>query len=173
MDISGKDGLSSGHTDDERLPATEQQGKHSLYRLVEGLRLQKLYPEAKLIFSGYEYRGQRPNSEVSKEAAIILGANPENIILLNGAKDTIEESIAIKKVVRDEPILLVTSASHMKRSMLIFKKLNLNAIAAPTNYLSHEEKSLKEYFSGKNIRKIEIAIHEYLGLIWYKIKGYI
>ena len=83
------------------------------------------------------------------------------------------EALPIKKLLGDKKFIIVTSASHMKRSMLIFKKLNLNAIAAPTNYLSHEEKSLKEYFSGKNIRKIEIAIHEYLGLIWYKIKGYI
>ena len=54
----------------------------------------------------------------------------------------------------------------MKRSVLLFEKEGLNVIASPTNHLAYEDDSYSAYFSGKNIRNSETAIHEYLGLAY-------
>jgi hypothetical protein len=57
--------------------------------------------------------------------------------------------------------------------MCIFTEvLEKQPIAAPTNYFGNNKNNgdLGYYMprSG-NIKKMEVVIHEYLGLIWYKI----
>lgn len=166
--------LGNGHTSNESLSITSQVNPTAINRLVEGIKhYNALNSNVKFVVSGYGGYDKNSHAFMQEILASNLGVNKKDIIRFDKAKDTYEEALHIKKLLGNKEFIIVTSASHMKRSMLIFKKLNLNAIAAPTNYLSHEEKSLKEYFSGKNVRKIEIAVHEYLGLIWYKIKGYI
>lgn len=56
---------------------------------------------------------------------------------------------------------------------MIFEKMGLKPIAAPTNHMSLESKSLNSYISATNLRKVELAFHEYLGILWGKIKGFI
>lgn len=166
--------LGNGHTSNENLSITSQVNPTAINRLVEGIKhYNALNKNVKFIVSGYGGYDKNSHAFMQEILASNLGVNKKDIIRFDKARDTYEEALNIKELLGNKKFIIVTSASHMKRSMLIFKKLNLNAIAAPTNYLSHEEKSFKNYFSGKNIRKIEIAIHEYLGLLWYKIKGYI
>ena len=50
------------------------------------------------------------------------GIPKEDIIIHNTPKDTKEEAIKIKELLGDERFILITSASHMPRSMAIFKK---------------------------------------------------
>ena len=59
----------------------------------------------------------------------------------------------------------------MKRSFLLFKKEGLNVIASPTNHLSYEDDSYSSYFSAKNLRNCEMAIHEYLGLLYSYLRN--
>ena len=166
--------LGNGHTSNENLSITSQVNPIAINRLVEGIKhYNALNKNVKFIVSGYGGYDKNSHAFMQEILASNLGVNKKDIIRFDKARDTHEEALNIKELLGNKKFIIVTSASHMKRSMLIFKKLNLNAIAAPTNYLSHEEKNFKNYFSGKNIRKIEIAIHEYLGLLWYKIKGYI
>lgn len=166
--------LGNGHTSNENLSITSQVNPTAINRLVEGIKhYNALNKNVKFIVSGYGGYDKNSHAFMQEILASNLGVNKKDIIRFDKARDTYEEALNIKKLLRDKKFIIVTSASHMKRSMLIFDKLKLNAIPAPTNYLSHDEKSFRNYFSGKNIRKIEIAIHEYLGLLWYKIKGYI
>ena len=163
--------LSSGHADDDRLPATEQHGTQALFRLIEGIRLQRLYPKAKLIFTGYSYNKQRPTGEVSKEAAISLGVDPKKIIAINGTRDTMEESAKIKALVGEEEILLVTSASHMLRSMALFKGQGINATAAPARFKQKGGPILFKTPDSDGIHNTERAIHESAGYIWGWLRG--
>jgi len=103
---------------------------------------------------------------MQEKLAISLGVNPIDIIKLETPKDTKEEAIETKKIVGNKAFILVTSASHMKRSALLFEKKSLNIIPSPTNHLAFKDDSYSAYFSAKNIRKSEMAIHEYLGLMY-------
>lgn len=158
--------LGSGHKSDESLSITSQIKMTGINRLVEGVRHYKNLEKAKLIVSGYSFSDKNSHALMQEKLAISLGVNPNDIIRLDTTKDTKEEALETKKIVGNESLILVTSASHMKRSALLFEKEGLKIIASPTNHMAYEDDSYSSYFSAKNLRKCEIAIHEYLGLVY-------
>jgi uncharacterized SAM-binding protein YcdF (DUF218 family) len=158
--------LGSGHKSDENLSITSQVKMTAINRLVEGIRHYKNLENAKLIVSGYSFSDKNSHAFMQEQLAISLGVKKEDIIRLDTTKDTKEEAVETKKIVGTEPLILVTSASHMKRSALLFEKEGLKIIASPTNHMAYEDDSYSSYFSAKNLRKCEIAIHEYLGLVY-------
>ena len=158
--------LGSGHKSDEDLSITSQVKMTAINRLVEGIRDYKNLEDVRLIVSGYSFSDKNSHALMQEKLAISLGVNPNDIIRLDTPKDTKEEAVETKKIVGIEPLILVTSASHMKRSALLFEKEGLNVIASPTNRLAYEDDSFSSYFSAKNLRKCEMAFHEYLGLLY-------
>ena len=163
--------LGSGHKSDDELSITSQIKMVGINRLVEGIRHYKNLENAKLIVSGYSATDENSHAFMQEKLAISLGVKQEDIIRLDTPKDTKEEAIEAKKIVGDNELILVTSASHMKRSFLLFKKEGLNVIASPTNHLAYEDDSYSAYFSAKNLRNCEMAIHEYLGLLYSYLKN--
>ncbi|RXJ98733.1 hypothetical protein CRU98_08180 [Arcobacter sp. CECT 8986] len=162
--------LGSGHTSNEQLSITSQLSQVALNRFLEGYRIYKNLPESKLIFSGYEGPDKTPHALMQKKLALELKVKDKDIITISKPKDTTQEAVAIKNLLHDEKFILVTSASHMKRAMKIFKKLRLNAIAAPTNHLAKNEGRYFSRLSAYNLYKSKVAFHEYLGLWWEDIK---
>lgn len=165
--------LGNGHFSNENLSITSQVNTTAINRLNEGIKHYNILENAKLVVSGYGGYDRNPHAFMQSILSSSLGVDKKDIIRFDNPRDTREEALAMKKLVGDKPFILVTSASHMKRAILLFEKLGLNPVPAPTNHLAHNKKGFSFYFSGRNIHKVEVAIHEYLGLIWYKIKGYI
>lgn len=163
--------LGSGHKSDENLSITSQVKMVGINRLVEGIRHYKNLENAKIIVSGFSIDGGDSHAMMQEKLAISLGVNPNDIIRLDSPKDTKEEVIETKKIVNDNEFILVTSASHMKRSVLLFKKEGLNIIASPTNHLAYQDNAYSAYFSAKNLRKAEMAIHEYIGLLYSYLRN--
>ena len=163
--------LGSGHKSDDELSITSQIKMVGINRLVEGIRHYKNLENAKLIVSGYSVTDENSHAFMQEKLAISMGVKKEDIIRLDTPKDTKEEAIEVKKIVKNEQIILVTSASHMKRSILLFQKEGLNVIASPTNHMAYGADSLSSYFAARNIKNCEIAIHEYLGLIYSSLRG--
>ena len=166
--------LGGGHHTDESLPITSQVVETSVVRLAEGIRLyQQLNRNAKIIVSGYHgLYDITEHAVMQQKLAISLGVDEKDIILHLGTKDTQEEAQAGKKLLSDEPFILVTSASHMSRAMKFFKHEGLNPVPAPTNHLaSLQHPNYTDIFSEEALTKSRIVFHELLGLIWQKIKG--
>ena len=71
-------------------------------------------------------------------------------------------------------ILLVTDAAHMPRALYAFRRNGVQVLPAPTHFSSvdgEEISRLERYLpSGIAIRDSDYAIHEYLGLLWYRTK---
>jgi uncharacterized SAM-binding protein YcdF (DUF218 family) len=165
--------LGSGHVSDPRLPVTSQLGSTSLSRLIEGVRIYRANPGAKLIFSGYGGGDPVSNAEVGANVALALGVPESDLIKESRAKDTSSEARLIKEVIGEYPFALVTSANHLPRAMALFKKQGLNPIPAPADFLvkTRPNQSYEFKFSGNNLQKSERAIHEYLGIAWAKLRG--
>ena len=163
--------LGSGHKSDDELSITSQIKMVGINRLVEGIRHYKNLENAKLIVSGYGGYDENTHASMQEKLAISLGVKKEDIIRLDTPKDTKDEAIEVKKIVENEQIILVTSASHMKRSISLFQKEGLDVIASPTNHMAYGADSLSSYFAARNIKNCEIAIHEYLGLIYSSLRG--
>ena len=158
--------LGSGHKSDDSLSITSQIKMVGINRLVEGIRHYKNLENAKLIVSGYSANDKNSHALMQEKLAISLGVNPRDIIRLDTPRDTKEEAIEAKKIVENKQFILITSASHLKRSVLLFQKEGLNVIPSPTNHLGYTDDSYSSYFSARNLRNCETAIHEYLGLAY-------
>jgi len=71
-------------------------------------------------------------------------------------------------------IILVTDAAHMARALYAFERNGIEPLPAATNYqsiASQEVSRIERYLpSGLAVRDCSYAIHEYLGLLWYRMK---
>ena len=139
----------------------------------EALRLYYQLEDAKIITSGYEGNYALPEATRTAHLFYQLGIPKEDIIIHEKPKDTKEEAIETKKLLGEEPFILVTSAYHMPRAIGLFKKEGLNPLAAPTNFKAETPINYFSIPKGGHIVNTETALHEYLGLFWAKIKGQI
>lgn len=167
--------LGSGHTSVDSLPITSQLSAAALARTTEGVRIFKLNPTAKLIFSGYGGGDTNSNAEMNARLAIALGVPKSAIILLKNSRDTIEEAIDSKVITQGDSFALVTSATHMPRAMKIFQRQGLSPIPAPTAHVSKirsGQRPLHHYFPrARHLDVTEKVVHEWLGLAWLSLKN--
>ena len=160
--------LGGGHNSDSRLIATSQLSESSLSRLVEGVRIHRLLPESRLVLSGGAVFDPVSEAEVMARAAEIMGVEGDGIILEELSRDTGDQARLVQKIVGDERFILVTSASHMPRSMALFRKSGMEPIPAPTDYRVKERQGISPgvfFPNAGSLRKMEMVFHEYLGLI--------
>lgn len=138
----------------------------------EALRLYNHIDNAKIITSGYKAHKDIPEAISTAKLLQSVGIPKDDIIIHPQPKDTKEEAIKIKELLGQKPFFLVTSAYHMTRAMGIFQKEGLNPIASPTNYIT-QYTNINTIPKGKSLLESEIALHEYIGIVWAKIKGQI
>jgi len=168
--------LGGGYTSDPKISITSQLSDPSLGRLIEAIRLHNQISGSKLILSEGKVFDPVPGTEIMAEVAKAVGVKQEDLILESESKDTIDEARLIKSIVGNDAFILVTSASHMPRSMGMFKKLGMHPIAAPTDYMVKKSQGISpsDFFPDSgSLRKAEGVIHEYLGIFWAKLRGQI
>ncbi|MFP4521062.1 MAG: YdcF family protein [Fibrobacterota bacterium] len=168
--------LGSGNRFKNGLPPTAVTSETAMMRLTEGLRLGRLYPEAKVILSGGAVFGDRSCASVMLDAAVSLGFDSSKFILSDQSLDTHEESVNISKIVGNKNCILVTSASHMPRSAGLFKKQGVIFNPSPTDFQAVRAIRLNPHHffpSSKNLSKLKLAVHEFAGIIWSKLNGQI
>ncbi|OUS31420.1 hypothetical protein A9Q98_03100 [Thalassotalea sp. 42_200_T64] len=167
--------LGCGHTSDERLTPSQELKICSLQRLVEGIRIAKLHPQATIVTSGWSSNDKSSNADKVKQAAIELGIEAEKIIAESRPKDTEDEAMYIAPLLIDKTFVLVTNANHMPRSMAYFEKQGVTPIPAPTGFYVKDVDSnmpFLEYFPQPNeLEKSQIAWYETLGRIWQWLKS--
>ncbi len=165
--------LGGGHFFDEELPPNIMLGSSSLSRLVEGLRIKNMYPDSLLLFTGGKFRYPVASSELSAMTAVQSGVDARDIIVLSEAMDTEDEAAMVKEVVGDETFVLITSAAHMHRAMLIFRYEGMNPVPSPTDFMAPEKLyNPWDYFpSSSALAKTERVFYERLGLAWAMLRG--
>jgi uncharacterized SAM-binding protein YcdF (DUF218 family) len=166
--------LGGGGSRSAQLPSPGRLTSASLSRLIEGIRLQRQLPGSKLVLSEGNIFGSGPVAEAMARVAEDLGVSKDDMVLETQSQDTEGQAGLISPIVGADRFLLVTSASHMPRSVALFRKAGMNPIAAPTDFESLSAESWRPsalYPSAGGLRKAELAIHEYLGLAWSKLRG--
>jgi uncharacterized SAM-binding protein YcdF (DUF218 family) len=167
--------LGAGYTDDKRLPENSQLSTTVLVRLVEGIRIHRQIAGSVLITSADAGKQELPQAEVVAKAAVLLGVDEANIRKQTLPKNTWTEATEYKRLFgAAAQLVLVTSAIHMPRSMMLFRKAGLQPVAAPANHVIKKGGKRDFWFwmpSADHINKTEAAIHEYAGMLWYKLGG--
>lgn len=69
-------------------------------------------------------------------------------------------------------IALVTSAWHMPRASRVFRRAGFDVVAAPTSYVAPASHGPLAYLpSAAGLAQTRIALWEWLGLAWYRLRG--
>lgn len=167
--------LAAGHSDDENLPANAQLSGGALGRLTEGVRLHKMIPESKLVLSGPGGKEGFTQADALFRTAVIMGVDSSSIHLMHRAKNTTGEAMEYKELFGTQNrLILVTSAIHMPRAMIIFRKYGFDPIPAPTNFIIKHgsRKDPWRWLPGaRYVGMIESAVHEYGGILWERVFG--
>ena len=166
--------LGGGHTTDPKIPVTSQPSHASLVRTIEAVRLHRKIPGSKLIVSGGSVFEVHPEAETMATLAQAIGVRPEDIVLESESMDTAEQVQRIKPIVGNDVFVLVTSAAHIPRAMALFAKFGMYPIPAPTDYGAPDRQalSLGDFLpSPGSLVSADSALHEYLGIIWSRLRG--
>jgi uncharacterized SAM-binding protein YcdF (DUF218 family) len=168
--------LGGGHVSDPSIPVTGQINDSSLVRIVEGVRVYRSNPGSKLVLSGGSVSDPVTEASVAADIAKITGVDEADIIMESDSLDTKDQARLIKPIVGDSRFVLVTSAYHMPRSMAMFRKAGMNPVPAPTGHLARKKRRLTigSFFpDALSLERSEAALHEYLGIVWAKLRGQI
>jgi uncharacterized SAM-binding protein YcdF (DUF218 family) len=106
--------------------------------------------------------------------AVGLGVDPATLDLDTVSPDTETQAEVVRARLGTEEFYLVTSASHMPRSLALFRKAGTNPLPAPTHFLTQTDRGLSpgNFFPGSGgLRLAEATTYEYLGLAWAKVRG--
>lgn len=170
--------LGGGVSGNKNFPPNLTLNAASLSRLVEGVRVYRIiakdHPQARLILSGGRVFQSCSIAGKMQNTARMLGVPSHHIILENGSRDTHDEAVLMQTMLGKQPFVLVTSAFHMPRAMALFQSLGMHPIAAPTQFFTPVRAPLFEWIpNANNLSMSDIAIHEYLGMLWANMRGYI
>ena len=168
--------LAGGHKSDPNIPATSQLSGHSLIRLVEGVRILRQNPGARLILSGGGFVDPVPEAAVMAQVSLFMGVSKDDMIIESTSNDTKDQARLIKPIVGTAPFVLVTSAIHMPRSMALFQSFGMNPIPGPAGSTSRVKTPFSPLDLFPSVSPLEDtteAVHEYLGLMWGRLKGQI
>jgi len=155
-------------------------------RIIYGAWLYKQGKAPVMIVTGgrAEWLGEGGNPESEDMAAIaaMLGVPSSAIIQESQSFNTRDNATNTKQILTERKIskiLLVTSALHMPRSMEIFRKVGIESIAAPTDFLTVQSENNKGWAvildllpNVEALRNTTSAIKEYVGLIVYQLMGW-
>lgn len=153
-------------------------------RLFQGIRLLKGDYVDKLVLSGgsgYLLHPELKESEFISTYLENIGISEEQIIIESGSRNTYENAVATAKILREkgldkEPILLVTSAYHMRRAQACFEQQGLKVIPYPTEPNIGERMYTPDHLFLPNSESLAYwnrLFHEWFGYIMYKVLGYI
>ena len=144
-------------------------------RMTLPIALMRKFPNFELIFSGGEGRLVPTGTTEAELAGVFYteqGVDMKRVTLESKAKTTRENAIRVAALLGErckQPWLLVTSASHMPRSMAEFQAVGCNVTAYPVDFRTGEETSWTEYSMAGSLMAWQTALHEYLGMFVYGV----
>lgn len=155
---------------DERTPA-DRMG-YAIFRVMEGIRLVKAMPGARLIISAGSMPGRMSQVDAMAALPLQLGISKEALVLENRALDTEDEARLVARLVGDRPFGLVTTAFHMPRAIKWFRGFGLNPIPCPCEFKTHAPPPFYQWFfpGVGSLRDSTCAVHELAGASWQSIK---
>ncbi len=152
----------------------------SFERVGEALRLYREKKISKIILTGGDvvYGGAIVNEAKSAMAWLeVMGVAPTDIITEEKSRSTYENAAFVKEIIDNKKITdfyLITSASHMRRALGVFRKLGMSPTPYAVDY--HALPNGKTSWNALGLVKFNLlkaAVHEYAGIAYYTVLGYL
>ena len=166
--------LGAGHSDSPGFSANNQLSSSALARIVEGVRLLRVLPDARLIVTGPGQPGYPTHAEVLGRVAMQLGIAPARIIRAEAVRDTEDEAQAVRAIVGASPVALVTTAWHLPRATSLMRKAGLEVIPCPTDYTARPSPKFRWSELDWDVASLErstAAVRERIGYTWVWLRG--
>jgi uncharacterized SAM-binding protein YcdF (DUF218 family) len=133
------------------------------------------------------YGGESSEAESMAMILELMGVPRQAMLLESKSLNTYENAIYTKEILKQKNIkniLLVTSATHMPRSLAIFQKQGIRAIPAPADILISDRNLIESQFSAESrilslipeaekLNDTTKAIKEYIGIFIYRLRGWL
>ena len=163
-------------------------GEISIYssaeRVTKAFELIRRYPELSFVFSGFSGRlSPKGISEADAFKQLIAEQGlPESYAHYEGqSRNTYENVVFMKPMILEfgakgandisKPWLLITSASHMYRSLKIFQKQGIEVIPVPVDYQTGNHLRWNKFDLEDGMQNWNKLMHELIGLLAYWITG--
>lgn len=167
--------LGGGHTPVAAWTPANQLSSSALSRIVEGVRLARALPAARLVVTG---PGDPDNlgpshARLYADTAVSLGIARDRITELSEPRDTEKEAAALSPITGASSVALVTSAWHMPRAMALFHARGIPAVACPADYSARPPKPrLKDFFTWNlgGLERSTKGVYERLGATWSRLR---
>jgi uncharacterized SAM-binding protein YcdF (DUF218 family) len=148
-------------------------------RMTASAALARKYPQARVIFTGgtgtLVYDGPT-EGELARRFYASLGIAADRITIEEESRDTAENAVLTRPLADPKPgehWLLVTSAYHMPRAIGAFRRVGFAVEAYPVDYRTRGVEDLARPFPslGEGLRRGDIAVREWIGLLMYRLAG--
>ncbi|MDP2368293.1 YdcF family protein [Rhodoferax sp.] len=146
-------------------------------RMTMAVVLMRQDPRLLMLFSGGEgdLVGYGP-SEANRAAVFFdsLGVAKDRIHYESASRTTHENAVlsaSTPGIDATQPWLLLTSASHMPRAMASYQKAGWNVTAYPVDFRAGLHTPWWEYSLSQGAQRWQLALHELVGYIAYRIAG--
>jgi uncharacterized SAM-binding protein YcdF (DUF218 family) len=142
------------------------------------LALARRYPQARLAFSGGS--GSLTNqvykeAEWTRQLFVQQGADLTRLSFEDQSRNTHENAVFSKKLLAPEEgatWLLITTAWHMPRALGAVCQAGFPVLAYPVDHWTARGDLLRiEWDFADNLAELNIALHEWLGLLIYRLTG--
>ncbi len=146
-------------------------------RLTTFAALARRYPAARMVFTGGSAQfvsGALSEAGFTRELLSGLGVPPDRVTYEDRSLTTLQNATFTRDLVHPAPgevWVLVTSASHMPRSVGVFRRAGWTVLAWPTGY--HGRTGLLPWSRpfGAKLALLDTAAHEWTGLLAYWAAG--
>lgn len=171
--------LSAGHEHSAETPPNLRLCERSMARVNLAFELHQAFPETPILCAGgVLFDGFAP---VSRDLVAVLrkwGVSGELLVTEEESRDTAGNVRFLRERLEGKEFLLITSATHMPRSVALFRHAGLKPIPAPERDHGLSVAEPKDWWrglvpNGGNFARVEAAAYEYLGLGWAKLSGQI
>lgn len=175
----------TGGTNNKQTPKDRVYFYGAVDRVIHTVQLYKLNLIDRILISGGSGKlvtsGEEGESLQYKKTMIVMGVPESDIMTEEVTRNTYESAIEVKKIItsngyRDADCLLITSAFHMRRALACYRKAGFQIDNFTTDFYSHPTEYTFDVLFIPNVGAIDIwqrLIREWMGIIAYKIAGYI
>jgi len=146
---------------------------YSLQRLRYAAYLQRL-TGVPILASGGAPLGEKVPEATLMAATLRQAFGSEQVWVERGSRNTEENALYSGRLLAARHIhriLLVTHAWHMARAVAAFKRTGLEIVAAPTGFGTRDTPlPLALLPSAEALLDSRLALHEWLGALWYRLR---
>jgi uncharacterized SAM-binding protein YcdF (DUF218 family) len=150
-------------------------------RILTGISLVKRGIADKLFIvggSGSLFDRRLSEARVLRTFALELGLRDEQVLVEEVSRNTYESAVNATQIIRAgnyRQLVLITSASHMRRAVAAFHKQGLFPQPYPVDFQTTGGGSdLFDFLpSVEALDVMTTVVHELIGLVMYRLQGYI